>query len=54
MIPISASLGVAADVEFNPVKNENGVISLIPVRQRLYDRVPNVDLRAAIEADDLG
>jgi antitoxin component of MazEF toxin-antitoxin module len=51
MITIPASFNIGVNVEYEPVMDANGVISLVPVHHHLFDQKPDYDLRAAMEAD---
>lgn len=53
MVPIPPSFNVGENVEFEPTKDENGVISLLPVRHNIFSADTNYDLRKAMEAENI-
>ncbi|WP_040536030.1 type II toxin-antitoxin system PemI/MazE family antitoxin [Schleiferilactobacillus shenzhenensis] len=48
MITVPASFGIGENVEFEPVRDNNGVISFIPVRKNIFAQHPEQDFRAAL------
>jgi antitoxin MazE len=54
MVTIPASFNIGENVEFEPIKDENGVISLLPVRHNIYTAESNYDLRKAMEEENIG
>lgn len=53
MVTIPAKFKIKENTEYEPVIDENGVISLIPVHHNLFQANPEYDLRAAIEVDQM-
>lgn len=54
MITIPASFNIGENVEYEPILNKDGVISLMPVRRNLYDYASSKNLRSAIDRDNNG
>lgn len=53
MITIPSSFKIAANQEYEPIIDENGVISFLPVRGNLFKQDPNYDLRKAIDEEKI-
>ncbi|WEV43823.1 AbrB family transcriptional regulator [Lactobacillus sp. ESL0684] len=49
MITIPAEFKVEANAEYQPVMEDNGVISFIPKHDNIFAQNPEYDLRAAIK-----
>lgn len=54
VVTIPASFNIGENVEYQPIIDENGIISLLPVRYNIFKEDPSYDLRKAIEEDHIG
>jgi antitoxin component of MazEF toxin-antitoxin module len=54
MITIPASFNIQENIEYQPIIDENGVISLMPVRHNIFKDNLTYDLRKAIENESIG
>ena len=54
MIPIPAAFNISENAEYQPTIDENGVITLIPIRHHIFESNPDYDLRKAIEEEHIG
>lgn len=53
MITIPANLHIGENVEYQPIMDENGVISLLPVKGNIFAQSLDYDLRQAMEEEQL-
>lgn len=53
MVTIPAEFNVGINVEYEPIIDENGVISFMPVRSNLFKQNPDYNLRKAINDEKL-
>ncbi|GEP72750.1 hypothetical protein LRA02_16180 [Lentilactobacillus rapi] len=49
MITIPAEFKIDENVEFTPIKDENGVISFVPVHRNIFEQNPDYDFKKAIK-----
>lgn len=54
MVTIPASFNVGENVEYEPIKDKNGVISLLPIRHNIFNAEPDYNLRKAMEMEKIG
>ncbi len=45
MITIPAEFKIDENVEFTPIKDENGVISFVPVHRNIFEQNPDYDFK---------
>ncbi|WP_063558338.1 type II toxin-antitoxin system PemI/MazE family antitoxin [Lacticaseibacillus paracasei] len=54
MVTIPASFNIGENVEYQPIIDENGVISLLPVKHNIFKSEPDYDLRKAMLEENIG
>ncbi|KRK89505.1 type II toxin-antitoxin system PemI/MazE family antitoxin [Lentilactobacillus sunkii] len=53
VITIPSEFKIDENVEYTPVKDENGVISFVPVHHNIFDENPNYDFKKALKEMDI-
>ncbi|WP_010579752.1 type II toxin-antitoxin system PemI/MazE family antitoxin [Liquorilactobacillus vini] len=53
MITIPAEFNIGVNAEYEPIIDENGVISFMPVQGNLFKQNPDYDLRKAINDEKI-
>ncbi|MDN2454358.1 AbrB family transcriptional regulator [Lactobacillus sp. UCMA15818] len=53
MVTIPAEFNIGVNAEYEPIIDENGVISFMPVRSNLFKQNPDYDLRKAINDEKI-
>ncbi|WP_125711573.1 type II toxin-antitoxin system PemI/MazE family antitoxin [Companilactobacillus kedongensis] len=54
IITVPAEFKIGENVEFNPMLDDNGVISFVPVHKNLFAQHPEYDLKNAIKKINIG
>ena len=54
MIAVPSQFKIGENVEYNPVLDDNGVLSFVPVHKNLFDQHPEYELRSEIKAMNIG
>lgn len=49
-LTVPAKFKVGENIEYNPVMDDNGVISFVPVHKNLFEQHPEYDLKNAIKS----
>ncbi|KRN81599.1 type II toxin-antitoxin system PemI/MazE family antitoxin [Ligilactobacillus acidipiscis] len=53
MITVPANFKIKENTEYQPIMDENGIISFVPVHQNIFEKNPEYDLRTAIKGLNL-